>query len=120
VPGKTRCLIGGPGTSEDQVDCQNNDGNSGFPQAPSLVPGLPHANHATVTDSGKFDWYDPGDQHSGDLPNETEKYHVLDYGQIYSAAGWTITPTEHGTTFEHDRTGHGMFISIDNADVNAF
>jgi hypothetical protein len=28
--------------------------------------------------------------------------------------GWTIVPTEDGTRFTSDGTGHGMFVSIEN------
>jgi hypothetical protein len=43
----------------------------------------------------------------GDLPETT-----LDYSTI-SAAGWTIVGEEAGTRFTNDRTGRGMFVSID-------
>jgi hypothetical protein len=37
---------------------------------------------------------------------------VLAYGKTYN--GWTILPTSDGTRFANDRTGHGMFVSIEN------
>jgi hypothetical protein len=43
----------------------------------------------------------------GDLPETT-----LDYS-TFTAAGWTIEGVEDGTRFTNDRTGHGMFVSLD-------
>lgn len=40
------------------------------------------------------------------------------YGTTYHRGNWTIYPDITGTTFTNDRTGHGMFVSID--DVHAF
>ena len=37
---------------------------------------------------------------------------VLAYGKTYN--GWTILPTSDGTRFANDRTGQGMFVSIEN------
>ena len=37
---------------------------------------------------------------------------VLAYGKTYN--GWTILPPSDGTRFANDRTGHGMFVSIEN------
>ena len=37
---------------------------------------------------------------------------VLAYGKTYN--GRTILPTSDGTRFANDRTGHGMFVSIEN------
>jgi hypothetical protein len=37
---------------------------------------------------------------------------VLAYGTTYN--GSTILPTNDGTRFANDRTGHGMFVSIEN------
>ena len=39
---------------------------------------------------------------------------MLNYGQNYNINGWTIWPTGDGTCFTNDRTGHGMFISVEN------
>jgi hypothetical protein len=36
------------------------------------------------------------------------------YGQTYHHGNWTINPDETGTRFVNDRSGHGMFVSIDN------
>jgi hypothetical protein len=47
----------------------------------------------------------------GDLPETT-----LDYS-TFSAAGWTIVGEEAGTRFTNDRTGHGMFVSIDEVST---
>jgi hypothetical protein len=47
----------------------------------------------------------------GDIPVVT-----LDY-RTYRAVGWTIVAAEDGTRFTNDRTGHGMFVSIENVEV---
>ena len=39
---------------------------------------------------------------------------LLNYGQTYHLQSWTIVPTEDGTRFTNDSTGHGMFVSIEN------
>jgi hypothetical protein len=47
----------------------------------------------------------------GDFPATT-----LDYS-TFSAAGWTIVGEEAGTRFTNDRTGHGMFVSVDEVST---
>lgn len=42
----------------------------------------------------------------------------LGYGQTYHRGIWSIHHDETGTRFTNDRTGHGMFVSIE--DVYAF
>ena len=42
---------------------------------------------------------------------------ALDY-KTYEAQGWKIDATINGTRFTNERTGHGMFVSIDK--VNTF
>ncbi len=113
--GKTRCDIGA-----DAVVCQY---LPGFPQAPveppSNCPPPPgtylkcvqgaHWDIAVVNDVGGFRW------DIGNIPGaQEENDHVLAYGQTYQARGWTILPTIEGTRFTNDRTGHGMFVSIEN------
>ena len=39
---------------------------------------------------------------------------VLNYGQTFHLNGWTIIPSEDGTRFTNDGTGHGMVVSINN------
>ena len=36
------------------------------------------------------------------------------YGQTYHRGNWTIYADERGTKFVNDRTGHGMFVSIES------
>ncbi|MCK0174219.1 MULTISPECIES: hypothetical protein [Mycobacteriaceae] len=43
---------------------------------------------------------------------------TMQYGTEYHRGNWTIYPDANGTLFTNDRTGHGMFVSID--DVYAF
>ncbi|OJZ64166.1 hypothetical protein BRW64_18865 [Mycolicibacterium diernhoferi] len=120
VSGKTRCLIGGPGTHETgEVDCQTDAPDlGGFPQAPSLVPGLPHANVAIVDATGQFTWFDGGEAH-GSLIIEADD-HQLASGRAYSAGGWTIHSTDTATVFTNDTTGRAMSVSADNTEVTAF
>ncbi len=47
-------------------------------------------------------------------PNGLASDIVLNYGQTYHINGWTILPSFDGTRFTNDRTGHGMFVSVDN------
>jgi hypothetical protein len=113
--GKTRCEVG-----SDVVVCQY---SAGFPQAPVDPPincppppgvfvrctsGI-HWHLAAVTSAGAFRWNEgniPGTHFANDV--------VLNYNQTYAAQGWTIVPTEDGTRFTNDSTGHGMFVNIDN------
>lgn len=52
---------------------------------------------------GAFQWLygDPGDP----------TYVTMDDGTVYHAVGWLITPTNQGTTFTCDATGHGITLS---------
>lgn len=109
VSGRTHCAI----EIDRRVLCENFDG---FPQAPFIIPGL-HMNLATVDDSGTLGWNNVGPEDSG---LSSENNYLLDVDRTYAAAGWTIRPTSEGTTFTNDRTGHGMSVSIDNANVSAF
>jgi len=109
--GRARCVVGA-----DQVVCQSSgsvdQGNRGFPQVPLDESGV-HWFLAVVDASGAFRW------DNGNIPGAfPENDHVLSYQQTYSAAGWIVLSTEQGTTFTNQRTGHGMFVSID--DVYAF
>lgn len=40
---------------------------------------------------------------------------VMNYGQTYNINGWTVMPTQDGTRFTNDGTGHGMFVNYDTA-----
>jgi len=39
---------------------------------------------------------------------------TMSYGTTYHRGSWTIFPDATGTRFTNDRTGHGMFVSIEN------
>jgi hypothetical protein len=39
---------------------------------------------------------------------------TMAYGQTCRSGNWTIYPDQTGTRFTNDRTGHGMFVSIEN------
>lgn len=109
--GRARCVV-----NADEVVCQSSgsleQGNRGFTQAPIDDSGL-HWFLAFVNAVGAFHWG------NGNIPGaHPENDQVLDYGQTYSIAGWAIAATESGTTFTNQRTGHGMFVAIEN--VRAF
>jgi hypothetical protein len=66
---------------------------------------------AVTTGDGTFSWQDAN--LAVDNPTTT-----MAYGTTYHRGNWTIYPDETGTRFTNDRTGHGLFVSID--DVYAF
>lgn len=39
---------------------------------------------------------------------------LSDYGRTYVVDGWRIESNTDGTNFRNVRTGHGMFVSIEN------
>jgi hypothetical protein len=101
--GNTRCLVW-PGS----VVCQY---LPGFSQAPVEPTSGIHWDLAVVTSAGAFKW------DNANIPGTSEVMAndvVLNYGQIYRLNSWTISPSEDGTRFTNDSTGHGMFVSIDN------
>ena len=74
------------------------------------VSGI-HWDLAVVNAAGAFHWEE------GNIPGTPQVMAndvVLNYGQTYRLRGWTIVPTEDGTRFTNDGTGHGMFVSIEN------
>ncbi len=80
-----------------------------FSQAPT-VGGPPYnetANGVSVNTDGTLSW-SLGDMNSG------RTYTTLTYGHGYHHGNWTIYADETGTKFTNDRTGHGMFVSIEN------
>lgn len=85
-----------PTLAGDEVACQG-----GFTQASS------GDGNAVTTGDGTFRW------ESGNL-DVGQPITAMTYGQIYHHGNWTIYPDETGTRFVNDRTGHGMFVSIDN------
>ena len=107
--GMVRCLVmandeghgGGPA-----VACEH---GPGFPQAPISQYGSPF-DLAVIHATGAFNWAD-GNIGGGGTPQDDV---VLTYGQTYHIAGWTILPNSDGTRFTNDRTGHGMFVSVEN------
>jgi hypothetical protein len=60
-----------------------------------------------VTSDGNLRWLVGN---LGDIPTVT-----LDY-RTYAAVGWTIAAADSGTRFTNDRTGHGMFVSIERVE----
>jgi hypothetical protein len=94
--GQTRCQI-----SRKAVGCEAQFAN------PPVADGVP-ANGVKVTPDGKVRWLVGN---LGDIPTVP-----LDY-RTYSAVGWTIAAGESGTRFTNDRTGHGMFVSIEHVDA---
>lgn len=94
--GRTRCQISTP-----QVDCE-----AEFTNTP-LKDGQ-HANGVSVGTDGTVRWVLGN---LGDIPVVT-----IDY-LTYQAQGWRIKADIDGTRFTNDRTGHGMFVSIDNVET---
>jgi hypothetical protein len=94
--GKTRCQL-----DQTEVGCE-----APFTNTP-MKDGV-RANGVRLTDDGTVEWIVGN---LGDIPTVT-----LDY-KTYSAVGWTIEATEGGTRFTNQRTGHGMFVSIERVQT---
>jgi hypothetical protein len=93
--GETRCQL-----STTSVGCE-----AQFANAPQVDGGQANGVEASV--DGTLHWLLGN---LGDPPVVT-----LDY-RTYAAQGWTIVATEAGTRFTNDRTGHGMFVSIEKVE----
>jgi hypothetical protein len=115
--GKVRCYVhandvshgGGP-----LVVCQKASARP-FPSAPFSAEYNSQLNLAVVRGNAQFYW------DIGNIPGSKEAMAqdiVLNYGQTYHINGWTILPSFDGTRFTNDRTGHGMFVSVE--DVHSF
>jgi hypothetical protein len=113
--GRVRCYINvddvGHGGGSDVV-CQTSGPDShGFMQGPPTeTPGF-NSDIVSVKPTGAFKWDD------GNIPGTPEALAqdvVLNYGQTYDINGWAISPSVDGTRFTNDRTGYGMFVSVDN------
>ncbi len=94
--GKTRCQI-----DEVAVGCE-----AQFTSSP-MQDGA-RANGVNLSADGSVDWVLGN---LGDIPVVT-----IDY-RTYSAVGWTIVASSEGTRFTNDRTGHGMFVSIEKVET---
>jgi hypothetical protein len=94
--GKTRCQI-----ASYRVGCE-----APFTNSP-MTEGE-HANGVSITAEGAVQWVLGN---LGAIPTVT-----IDY-RTYAAQGWTIVADISGTRFTNDRTGHGMFVSIDNVET---
>jgi len=94
--GQTRCQL-----NEDEVGCE-----AQFTSSP-MQDGV-RTNGVRLTADGAVEWIVGN---LGDIPVVT-----LDY-RTYRAVGWTIVAAEDGTRFTNDRTGHGMFVSIEKVDA---
>ena len=76
---------------------------------------------ATVDVAGAITWNPgPGEDPFPLMELSDDNFSVLDYGKDFAAAGWTIQPTEEGTFITNDGTGHGISITIDNANLTSF
>jgi hypothetical protein len=95
--GLTRCQI-----SKESVGCE-------APFTNSPLQDGEHANGVSISSGGSVQWVLGN---LGAIPTVT-----IDY-KTYAAQGCTINATTDGTRFTNDRTGHGMFVSIDK--VNTF
>lgn len=113
--GRVRCLLSanGAGTNLGRpvVICETSaSGNRGFLQAPLTSYGE-HLHNAVVDDSGTFRFSDGGNIGGAGMGGDI----VLSYGRSYRLRGWTVEALETGTRFTNDRTGHGMFVSVEDA-----
>jgi hypothetical protein len=95
--GLTRCQI-----SKDSVGCE-------APFTNSPLQDGEHANGVSVSAGGSVQWVLGN---LGAIPTVT-----IDY-KTYDAQGWTINASSDGTRFTNNRTGHGMFVSVEK--VNTF
>jgi hypothetical protein len=94
---KVLCAVSpDPTLPGNAVVCQGH-----FAQAPQLGAA------AVTGGDGAFSWQ----QGNLNVGNPTT---TMAYGQTYHHGNWTINPDETGTRFTNDRTGHGMFVSIEN------
>lgn len=94
--GQTRCQL-----DSDSVGCE----------APFTNPPMEEgekANGVNITAAGEVQWVVGN---LGDIPTVPIDYNT------YDAVGWTIAATESGTRFTNQRTGHGMFVSIEKVDT---
>lgn len=94
--GKTRCQI-----DADSVGCE-------APFTNSPLKDGEHANGVSITAGGTVDWVLGN---LGAIPVVTIDYHT------YEAQGWTIVAIPSGTRFTNNRTGHGMFVSIEKVET---
>ncbi|MGO9222440.1 hypothetical protein [Mycobacterium sp.] len=94
--GVTRCQL-----NKDTVGCE-------APFTNSPLQDGEHANGVSISADGKVQWVLGN---LGAIPTVT-----IDY-ETYEAQGWKIDATADGTRFTNDRTGHGMFVSIDRVNT---
>jgi hypothetical protein len=97
-------------TKSGTTRCQIASGNVGceapFTNSP-LTEGE-HANGVNISADGSVQWVLGN---LGAIPTVMIEY------RTYEAQGWTIAADVDGTRFTNDRTGHGMFVSIDKVDT---
>lgn len=94
--GQTRCQI-----NADNVGCEAQFTNS------PMRDGQ-HANGVNISAGGTVQWVLGN---LGDIPTVPIDYHT------YDAEGWTIAASEGGTRFTNERTGHGMFVSLEKVET---
>lgn len=69
-------------------------------------------NLAASKGSGQFYWW------IGNVPASADNLALdiaLQYGKPYQVTSWIFPSSSDGTRFASDRTGHGMFVSVENA-----
>ena len=94
--GKTHCKI-----TRADVQCE-----SQFAHSPLI--GAQRANNVYVSADGAMRWL---------VGNLAVIPAVKVDDRIYVTLGWTIVATTEDTLFTNDRTGHGMFVSIDEVST---
>jgi hypothetical protein len=94
--GKVLCAVAPDSTLDsDMVVCQGD-----FTQ-----PGAQY--NVTTTGDGTISWS------NANLATENPTIQ-MDYGQTYQWGHWQIRAESAGTQFTNSRTGHGMFVSIED------
>lgn len=95
------------------VSCCTDTGEFNFPAPmpdPDPAGGQHPANIVTIRPDGDWVWT------LGNLGLVGENVVTLVYGTTYRAHGWTIEPAREGLTITNDKTGRGMFFSIDRVE----
>jgi hypothetical protein len=94
--GQTRCRI-----HTKSVGCE-------APFTNSPLQDGEHTNGVSVSESGSVQWV------LGNIGGFDAV--TIDY-RTYYAEGWTIAASKDGTRFTNERSGHGMFVSIEKVDT---
>ena len=97
--GKVLCAVTPDDTLPfpDAVVCQGKFIQSGQPSSAAVTTG-----------DGSFRW-----EYGANLAVDNPTTNMA-YGQTYRWGNWSIFHNQSGTRFTNTRTGHGMFVSVEN------